>query len=138
VNFLNANRTFFMNAQLFLGYLSDYNESYTMDGPLNVLATFAVATGYFQDRLLTSFVIVHDFLSSSGGVLPQVTWRASQDFSISFGLAIFYGSPDYADVPLHQLFLANNGGNFRARNQYGGLSVIEERDEVFLRVRYTF
>jgi hypothetical protein len=138
VNFLNANRTFFMNAQVFVGYLPDYNESYTLDGPLNLLATLAIATGYFQDRLLTSFVVVHDFFSSSGGVLPQVTWRASQDFSITFGLAIFYGSPDYADVPLHQLLLANSGGDFRTRTQYGGLSVISERDEVFLRIRYTF
>jgi hypothetical protein len=138
VNFMNANRTFFLNMQLFVGYLPDYNRTYTLDGPFSAIGTFAIATGYFQDRLLPSFVTVYDFGSGSGGVLPQVTWRATQDFSLTFGIAIFYGSPDFSQVPLHQLALANNGGDFRARTRYGGLSAIEERDEIFMRVRYTF
>jgi hypothetical protein len=138
VNFLNANRTLFMNAQLFVGYLPGFDRSYTTSGPVNALITFAVATGYLQDRLLPSFVFVHDFQSGSGGLLPSVTWRASQDFSISFGMAFFYGSPSYARVPLYQLAPANNGGSFRTRTNYLGLSPIAERDEVFLRIRYTF
>jgi hypothetical protein len=138
VNFLNANRTLFMNAQLFVGYLPGYDQSYTVHGPVNVLFTMAVATGYFQDRLLPSFVWVHDVGSGSGGLLPSVTWRASQDFSISVGMAIFYGHPDSAAVPLYQLALANSGGDFRAHTRYGGLSAIAERDEIYLRIRYTF
>jgi hypothetical protein len=138
VNFLNANRTFFFNAQVFLQYLNDYNESYTGNGPFNVLATFAVATGYYQDRLLPSLVLVHDFPSASGAILPQVTWRATQDFSISLGVALFYGGPENADVSLFQLALTNSGGDFRSRTRYAGLSPIAERDEVFLRIRYTF
>jgi len=138
VNFLNANRTLFMNAQLFVGYLPGFNRSYTTSGPVNALITFAIATGYLQDRLLPSFVFVHDIQSGSGGVLPSVTWRASQDFSLTFGLAFFYGSPSYSRVPLYQLAPANHGGSFRTRTNYLGLSPIAERDEVFLRIRYTF
>jgi hypothetical protein len=138
VNFLNANRTFFFNAQVFLQYLNDFNESYTSNGPFNTLATFAVATGYYQDRLLPALVLVHDFPSASGGILPQVTWRATQDFSITVGVALFYGGPEKADVALHQLALQNSGGNFRSRTSYAGLSPIAERDEIYLRIRYTF
>jgi hypothetical protein len=138
VNFLNANRTLFMNAQLFIGYLPDYNRSYTVNGPISALGTFAVATGYFQDRLLPSLVFIYDFQSKSGGILPQVTYRVSQDFSITAGMAFFYGSPQFADVPVFQLAPANNGGSFRSRTSYQGLSAIAERDEVFLRIRYTF
>jgi hypothetical protein len=138
VNFLNANRTFFLNAQLFLGYLPDYDRSYTVNGPISALGTFAVATGYFQDRLLPSFVVVYDFRSKSGGLLPQVSYRVNQDFSLTVGLALFFGSPGFADVPRFQLAPANVGGSFRSRTSYQGLSPIAERDEVYLRIRYTF
>jgi hypothetical protein len=138
VNFLNANRTLFMNAQLFVGYLPDYNRSYTTTGPVNALFTFAVATGYFQDRLLPSFAVVYDIQSASGGFLPSISYRVNQDFSMTFGVAVFWGSPQFADVPLYQLAPANNGGTFRARTAFNGLSAISERDEVFLRIRWTF
>jgi hypothetical protein len=127
-----------MNAQLFLGYLPDFNGSYTATGPVSAFGTFAVSTGYFQDRLISSFVVVYDFRSTSGAVLPQVTYRMSQDFSLTVGLALFWGSPGFAEVPLHQLAPANVGGSFRSRTSYAGLSAIAERDEVFLRLRYTF
>jgi hypothetical protein len=138
VNFLNANRTFFLNAQLFLGYLPDYDSSYTVKGPLSALGAFAIATGYFQDRLLPSFVVVYDFRSQSAGLLPQVSYRISQDFSVTVGLALFFGIPEFADVPFFQLAPANVGGDFRSRTSYQGLSAIAERDEVYLRIRYTF
>ncbi|MHC4504927.1 MAG: DUF1302 family protein, partial [Planctomycetota bacterium] len=50
INFLNPNRTFFMNTQWFFQYVSGYRDSFAMNGPLNVLFTFAVFTGYYQDR----------------------------------------------------------------------------------------
>ena len=49
VNFLNANRTFFMNSQWFFQYVSNYNENFVSNGPWNILFTFAVFTGYFKD-----------------------------------------------------------------------------------------
>jgi hypothetical protein len=109
-----------------------------VNGPLNALGTVAVATGYFQDRLLPSFVVVYDFRSKSGGLLPQVTYRVSENFSLTVGLALFFGSPEFVDVPFFQLAPANVGGSFRSRTSYQGLSPIAERDEIYLRIRYTF
>jgi hypothetical protein len=139
INFLNANRTFFFNTQWFFQYLPDYDtNTYTTNGPFNVLFTVAVATGYYQDRLLPSIVWVHDLPSSSGGILPQVSYRFTQDFSISVGLALFYGNPQKVAVSRHQLAISNNGGDFRSKTSYRGLSPIAERDEFFVRLRYTF
>jgi len=138
VNFLNANRTFFFNVQVFFRYLSDYNESYELNGPFSALATLSVATGYFQDRLLPSMTFVHDFSSASGAFIGQVAYRFNQDFSVGVGMALFYGGPEKAPVLRYPLGLTNEGGSFRARTSYQGLSPIAERDELFLTVRYTF
>jgi hypothetical protein len=138
VNFLNANRTFFINAQVFFRYLADYDQSYNVNGPFSALATLSFATGYYQDRLLPSTTFVHDFSSASGAFIGQVRYRFTQDFSASFGVAVFYGGPEKAPVPRYPLGLTNVGDSFRARTRYQGLSAIAERDELFLTVRYTF
>ena len=52
INFLNPNRTFFFNTQWFFQYLHGLRHG--LHGPtvrFNVLFTFAIFTGYFQDRL---------------------------------------------------------------------------------------
>jgi hypothetical protein len=138
VNFLNQNRTLFFNSQWFFGYTKGYNNSFPGNGPNNVLATFTVATGYFQDRLLPSMTFVHDFQSSSGGSIIQVGYRFTENFSTSFGAAIFYGTPQDSPVSTFQLGLGNNGGDFDSQNSYNGLSAISERDELFVSMRYTF
>jgi hypothetical protein len=138
VNFLNQNRTFFLNSQWFFGYTKDFNQRFVGDGPLNVLATFTVASGYHQDRLLPALTFVHDFRSASGAAIAQVGYRYTENFSVGFGAAIFYGGPQEAPVPFHQLAISNQGGDFRARTNYAGLSPIAERDELFVTLRYTF
>jgi hypothetical protein len=138
VNFLNANRTFFFNSQVFLRYLPEYDRSYDTNGPLSVLATFAVTTGYFQDRLLPAVVVVHDFDSASGGVVTQVTYRFSEALSATVGLLGFYGGPDNNRIARYPIQLFDTQTSFDARLRYAGLSAIAERDEVFLKLRYTF
>ena len=64
INFLNPNRTFFFNSQWFVSYLTDWDDGYTVNGPWNVLFTFAMFTGYFQDRVQPQFVTVYDFRSA--------------------------------------------------------------------------
>jgi hypothetical protein len=139
VNFLNPNRTFFMNSQWFLRYIDDYRQGgYAAHGPLSALGTFTVATGYHQDRLLPSVTWVHDIRSSSGGVIFQTTYRFSTEFSATVGMANFYGDPEPIPVPLRQPLAGNLGGNYESRTRYNGLIPIAERDEVYLLLRYTF
>ncbi len=138
INFLNANRTFFINSQIFMRWITRHDRSFNTNGPLAALGTLTVATGYFQDRLLPAVTWVHDLRSASGGAIAQVSYRFDQDFSASFGAAIFYGGPEKVPTSLFPLVLSNAGFGYNRRLRYEGLSAIAERDELFLRIRYTF
>jgi hypothetical protein len=139
VNFLNANRTFFINTQWFFQYVSGYNRASTGNGPLNVLAVFTVNTGYFDDRLQPAITIVYDFGSNSAALIPQVTYRYTANFSATFGLAVFEGREEPRPMALFATGPLNRAG----RNAYNdfvenGISAVRDRDEIFLRIRYTF
>jgi hypothetical protein len=139
VNFLNQNRTFFFNTQWFFQYVNGYERGFTSNGPWNMLATFTVSTGYFQDRLLPGFTIVYDFGSQSGAGLPNVTYRFTENFSATVGIAGFFGHYQTKRPPLWSTALGNRVG----RGAYdsfveNGLSPVRERDELYLTLRYTF
>ena len=140
INFLNANRTFFFNSQWFFQYRKGYRDSFTAIGPWNVLATFAVFTGYFQDRLNPTLVFVWDFRSSSGGILPQVNYRFSENFSITVGASVFMGEQGLANMGVNTIGPASprSGPNAYMDGTTPGLSVVRDRDEVFMTLRYTF
>jgi hypothetical protein len=139
VNFLNANRTFFFNWQLFIRYVPQYQESFTANGPWNFLATFTTLTGYFQDRLLLGLTFVYDVQSNSGAGLPSVTYRFSENFSASFGMNFFFGRFNERVPYLMPPAIGNRVG----RHAYSdfvenGLAVVRDRDEFYFRLRYTF
>jgi hypothetical protein len=140
INFLNANRTFFFNAQFFIQYISGYAESFTSNGPWNFLGTFSVSTGYFQDRLLPSITFVYDKRSNSGAVLPQVTYRFTENFSATFGGAAFYGRMEKRDLELHPVGTSSTrvGKHRGSTFVENGLAAVRMSDEIFLRLRYTF
>jgi hypothetical protein len=140
INFLNANRTFFFNTQWFLRYIVGYQGQNWMgaEGPFSLLGTFTASTGYFQDRLLPSLTFVHDVGSTSGAAIMSLTYRYSEVFSLTFGVATFYGGPRLLNIPLQQATLGNNGPGFDPRIRYDGLSALAERDEVSFQLRYTF
>jgi hypothetical protein len=140
INFLNANRTFFFNTQWFFQYLTNYSDSFSSNGPFNVLFTFAVFTGYFQDRLLPTMVSVYDFRSRSGGFLPSITYRFNEAFSITTGVNLFWGRVQYKDMPVRAFAPTSNRAGTHAYEDGTEqvLGVIHRRDEVFLRLRYTF
>ncbi len=141
INFLNANRTFFINSQWFFQYVEGQTKSHVQTGPWNVFFTFAVSTGYFQDRLLPSMVFVYDVHSNSGAWLPQITYRFTENFSATFGLGLFNGRWKSTDAPINDpaAGAVNRVGRHRDKQFFEpGLSVVRERDEVFLRLRYTF
>ena len=81
INFLNPNRTFFFNSQVFFQYITNYKSGFVNNGPFNMLGTFTIQTGYFQDRLLPSVTFVYDLNSNSGAMLPQITYRFTENFS---------------------------------------------------------
>ncbi len=140
INFLNANRTFFFNTQWFTRYINGYQGQNWMavDGPFSLLGTLTVSTGYFQDRLLPSLTFVHDVGSTSGAGIMSLTYRYSEVFSMTLGLATFYGTPHKLNIPIQQAALGNNGPGFDTLSKYDGLSALAERDEVSMRIRYTF
>jgi hypothetical protein len=128
-----------MNSQWFVRYIDDYRQGgYVAHGPVSVLGTFTVVTGYHQDRLLPSFTWVHDIRSSSGGAIGQFTYRFSTEFSATVGIAGFYGHPEPLPVAVRQPIPTNLGGEYRAHNRYNGLIPLAERDEIYLLLRYTF
>jgi hypothetical protein len=140
INFLNQNRTFFFNSQWFFQYISDYHDSFTSNGPLNVLATFTILTGYHQDRLLISHTTVYDFMSNSGALLPQVTYRFSESFSASLGLNFFFGREQFKVGPINEIRPALNRVGDHAYDDAveNGLTVLQNHDEFYTTIRYTF
>jgi hypothetical protein len=140
INFLNANRTFFMNTQWFFQYLTDYKKGFTSQGPFNVLFTFAVFTGYFQDRFLPQLVTVFDFRSQSGGFLPSISYRFTEAFSVTLGVSFFIGRKEYVEMPVRGFAPYGNRAGPRAYQDGADqlLALIRKRDEAFLRVRWTF
>jgi hypothetical protein len=139
INFLNQNRTFFFNSQWFFQYVHKYEKGFTSNGPWNILATFTVTTGYFQDRLLPGVTFVYDFQSNSGAALPSVTYRFTENFSATVGLAGFWGRYEKKPAPMVPVALPERVGRMANKSWVeNGLSLVRERDEAFMRIRYTF
>jgi hypothetical protein len=140
VNFLNANRTFFINSQWFFQYVDGYRGSFPSDGPFNTLMTLTVDTGYFQDRLLPVMTFVYDFPSNSGALLPEIQYRFTENFSATFGMAFFWGRFQAKTAPLATVGDPpfRTGRHSQKEFVENGLSAVRDRDEIFLRVRYTF
>jgi hypothetical protein len=140
INFLNPNRTFFFNSQWFFGYRPSAGRGFTRPRKLNALFTFAMFTGYYQDRVLPQLVTVYDFGSQSGGVLPSLQYRFTEAFSVTVGMLYFIGRTELVRMPVNNLAPpANRVGEDAYRvGVDNALSLIRKRDEVFMRVRWTF
>jgi hypothetical protein len=140
INFLNQHRTFFINSQWFFQYVDGYESSFPSNGPFNVLATVTIDSGYFQDRLNPSVTFVYDFPSHSGAAITQVSYRYTESFSASIGALLFWGRSESVVPPLTTV----GDPPFRVGEDRdrvfvdNGLSAIRDRDELFLRLRYTF
>jgi hypothetical protein len=131
IRFLNISRTFFFNSQWFFRWIEGYqgNRAMTTNGPFTALGTFSVSTGYYQDRLIPSYTVIHDFMSASGGGIISIAYRYSEVFSVAFGMAYFYGGPRRARVADYPLFPANNAPPYLTRSDYQGLSALAERPQ---------
>jgi hypothetical protein len=140
INFLNANRTFFFNTQWFFQYTDHWNNGYTIDGPWDIFGVVSVGTGYFQDRLLPSLTVVYFVMNNSLAFLPDITYRFTENFQVTFGIAAFMGREEERPMPIDEFSIVGTrfGRNAYKSSVENGLAVIRERDEIFLRLRYTF
>ena len=62
----------------------------------------------------------------------------TEAFSVTFGVLGFYGGPERNRIARFPLQLFDTQTSFKIGTRFDGLSAISERDEVFLRLRYTF
>jgi hypothetical protein len=97
-------------------------------------------TGYFQDRVNPQFVTVYDFNSKSGGLLPSLQYRFTESFSVTVGMLWFFGRTELKDMPVQEFGPPSNrvGADVDKVGVDNILSLIRKRDEVFLRLRWTF
>ncbi|MBW2267819.1 MAG: hypothetical protein JRH16_04520 [Deltaproteobacteria bacterium] len=141
INFLNANRTFFFNTQWFFNYIPEHGNGFTtFKNPFNVLFTVAMFTGYYQDRFLPQIITVYDFGSRSAGILPQLQYRFTEAFSVTFGVSFFLGRSEYVPMPVRGFAPDSNraGPNAYKDGVTRLLSLISRRDEMWMRLRWTF
>jgi hypothetical protein len=139
INFLNANRTFFINSQLFLSHVQGYSGDILRDGPFTALILLNANTGYFQDRFLVGTAAVYDFTSQSMAFLPSVQYRFTENFSLTIGAAVLAGKwKGGRDVGVNQ-FSATSDVNLNDTIYVeNGISPARDLDNFFLRLRYTF
>ena len=89
---------------------------------------------------LPFFVSVYDFRSQSGGFLPQLTYRFTEAFSMTFGVTWWIGKNQYVTMPINGIAPETNRAGRRAY-QNGSeplINLFRRRDEAFLRLRWTF
>jgi hypothetical protein len=143
-NFLNPNRSFFVNFQFFINYLDDYeggdddrdgNYAYS-DGPVTGLVTLTVFTGYFQDRLNPRFTLVYHPTSGTGGVISGLNYRFTESFSTGFGFNHFMGHGPQAQGARFPIALFTHPDT--TSEKVSGLSPVRNRDEISWTVRYSF
>jgi hypothetical protein len=138
INFLNANRTFFINSQLFTSYLQGYEKTMLRDGPWTFLALLNVSTGYFQDRFLVSSAVVYDLRSNSGAFLPSVQYRFTENFSVTLGAAVLAGHWERREMGVNQFSAQSENNLDDTIFVENGISPARDLDNFFLRLRYTY
>ena len=103
--------------------------------PFLILAIAVMAI--FQQPSLT---LVFDTVSVTGAILPSVTYRFSSNFSLTVGMAAFLGDADALSIGVDAVLPGSNHvGPLAYTNEVErGLAPIRDRDEIYLRIRYTF
>jgi hypothetical protein len=139
INFLNANRTFFINSQLFTSYLQGYHRGENLqDGPLTALLLVNADTGYFQDRFLVSMAGVYDFTSKSAAFLPSVQYRFTENFSMTIGAAVLSGGWSRREMGINQFSAQSDVNLSDSVYVENGISPARDLDNFVLRLRYTY
>ncbi len=143
-NFLNPNRSFFLNFQFFLQYVDAFKGGGSEDGnfpyaegPWSGLATFTFFTGYFQDRLNPRATLVYEPTTHQGIVLWSLNYRWTATFSTALGVNHFFGGPEDGQRYVYPFTLFQN--SFRKEDElFRGFNAVTNRDSVELNARYTW
>ena len=98
-NFLNPNRSFFLNLQMFIRYLPDYEGGSKHNdgmygsarGPVTGNIVFTFFTGYFQDRLAPRVSLLYAPFESQGAAITALSYRWNDAFSTTIGYTQFFG-----------------------------------------------
>jgi hypothetical protein len=140
INFLNANRTFFINSQLFLSHVQGYNGGEMLrDGPFTALLLLNANTGYFQDRFLVGMAAVYDVTSQSMAFLPSVQYRFTENFSLTIGAAVLAGKwKGGRDMGVNQFSAQSENQLNDTIYVENGISPARDLDNFFVRLRYTY
>jgi hypothetical protein len=140
IHFLNPNRTFLFNTQWFVNYVPEADGSFVAGGPINTFFTFGISTGYYQDRMIPQLLTVYDIDSRSGAVMPSLEYRMTDSLSATLGVLWFFGRTQLVDMPVNEVApVVNRVGHDAYRvGVDNGLSGIRKRDEIFLRLRWSF
>jgi hypothetical protein len=144
-NFLNPNRSFFVNFQFFLRYLADYTGGRddkdgmfgVAEGPWDGLAMLFLNTGYFQDRLQPRFVFLYGPTTSTGAVISGVSYRWNDAFSTSLNLNHFFGHPTQLQQAYYPIALRTRKDT-TAEAITRSLAAVRNRDVGILTMRMTF
>ena len=144
-NFINPNRSFFMNLQMFLAYMPHYQGgSLHQDGNYGVQRNqfsgnmvFTFFTGYFQDRLAPRVSVLYAPLESQGAVITGLSYRWNDAFITSLGYSNFFGhvynqQGSYFPIAQYGSLETMQGATFR------GVAPVINRDQAEVRFRYTW
>ena len=144
-NFLNPNRSFFINFQFFLRYLTDYvggrDDKDGMfgvaEGPWDGLGTLTMFSGYFQDRLQPRFTFVYSPTTSTGAALTGLSYRWNDAFSTALAFNHFFGHETQAQNSYFPIALRGRSDT-TSEAITRGLSAVRNRDVAILTMRMTF
>jgi hypothetical protein len=144
INFINPNRSFFINSQMFLRYIPDYHGgSDHKDGNYSAfagrwtgLATFTAFTGYFQDRLSPRITLAYAWDTQTMAVLWGLGYRFSGNFTTGLSVSHFVGD---AGKVQRSYFPASLFGDPKEYNEgQSGIAVVRNRDEARFTLRYSW
>jgi hypothetical protein len=145
-NFLNPNRSFFFNLQMFVRYLPNFQGSklhddgnYGYSGNQfsgNVVLTFF--TGYFQDRLAPRVSILYAPLESQGAVITGLSYRWNDAFITTIGYSNFFGHVYPVQGAYFPIAQYGSTETYNGAALGRGIAPVINHDQADVRFRYTW
>lgn len=144
IKILNANRTFFLSAQIFDTYYLDWeqgNGDGYIVGEHNFIYTLFAQTQYMRDQLIPNAFLVWEEESDSWVSGLTTEYLVNNSWSIKGGAYFVWGGDrEKHDVGPFTSFTLD--GNYAQDTVFGyarqGIGALRDNDEVFISVRYQF